>query len=111
VWTDLEEAFFAAAPADEPEAPSAPERMGKQAFIEAARRFFSSPTAKQREFARGPSAVYAFGSDPGVAVFTNRIDHLERNGSRVPVATAAAFWIQNGKIKMWYDFPLGSPHA
>jgi hypothetical protein len=27
VWTDLEEAFFAAAPADEPEAPSAPERF------------------------------------------------------------------------------------
>jgi len=93
------------------EAPSAPERMGKQAFIEAARRFFSSPIAQQREFARRPSAAYAFGGEPGVAVFTSRIDRLNRNGRLVPVSTAAAFWIKNGKIQAWYDFPLGNSHA
>lgn len=49
------------------------------------------------------------GGPQGTAVLIERIDHFSANGREYEVPTASFFWVVDGLIHTWLDFPLETP--
>jgi limonene-1,2-epoxide hydrolase len=53
-----------------------------------------------------PQQMLLVGGPRGTGVLLKRIDRYMVDGKEVEVPNAAFFWIMNGKIQTWDDFPL-----
>lgn len=51
----------------------------------------------------------AIGGPQGTAVLVERTDTFELEGEQVQTQAAAFFWVRDGKIHTWLDFPLDTP--
>lgn len=51
----------------------------------------------------------AIGGPQGTAVLVERTDEFELDGKQVKTQAAAFFWVRDGKIHTWLDFPLDAP--
>lgn len=88
--------------------PTAPLTTGREAFVEGRKKFLAGPVARSLTYG-GVTEAFAVGGATGTAVLTKRVNFRTVDGKKTPVALAAAFWVVNGKIQAWYDFPLAPP--
>lgn len=76
---------------------------GKTQFLQTRRRAIAQGVAMRI----GQSL--AVGGPRGYAVLVRRVDRFQSGGQQREVPAAAFFWIANGKIHTWLDFPLETP--
>lgn len=88
--------------------PTSPVVSGRDALVEGRKKFLAGPIAKGLTYG-GMTEAFAVGGATGTAVLTKRVNYRIVGGKKTPVALAAMFWVVDGKIHAWYDFPLAPP--
>lgn len=86
--------------------PDVAEVKGKQAFLDNISQFLRGSIEHGLTLAKRAETAYAIGGEIGTAVLNRRMDYSNRNGKKSPLPIASAFWVAEGKIVAWFEFPL-----
>ncbi len=86
--------------------PDMAEVRGKSAVVDTIGQFLRGSVTHGLTLATRADSAYAIGGEIGTAVINRRMDYSTRNGKKSPLPLASAFWVAEGKIAAWFEFPL-----